>query len=141
MKKSGGNPYHKVRGRILTFLPYPYQKLVRERNVYGSFYKFSTGTELGRVFFENEVRVREVDRLFFQKSEYGNVRGTVEFQNLGSGTGFSTEVVRNTKIIIFYITSDFLTFLKVKVWSPCFSSERKTCNLIKFKLKPTHNSR
>ena len=110
-------PYPEVRGRIPTFLPYPYQKLVRERNVYGSIWNFSTGTERGRVFFENEVRVREVDGLFFKSLVYGNGTGTGEFQKLSTGTGFSTEVVRNTKIITIYITSDFLTFLKVKIWS------------------------
>ena len=69
------------------------------------------------MFFENEVRVREVYGLFFKSLVYGNGTGTGEFQKLSTGTGFSTEVVRNTKIITIYITSDFLSFLKVKIWS------------------------
>ena len=81
------------------------------------------------MFFENEVRVREVYGLFFKSLVYGNGTGTGEFQKLSTGTGFSTEVVRNTKINIFYITSDFQTFFKVKVWSPCFLCVRETCNL------------
>ena len=66
---------------------------------------------------------------------YGNGTGAGEFQKLSTGTGFSTELVRNTKLIIFYIKSDFLTFLKVKVWFPCFPSERKIVILLDILLR------
>ena len=68
----------------------------------GRFLNFSIGTERGRVFFLNEVRVREVDGLF-SKVWCRKGTDTAEFQQLSTVTGFSTEVVRNTYIITFYI--------------------------------------
>ena len=87
-------PYPGVRVRI----PYTFRTRthvrVRERNVNGSIFKSSTGTERKRVDFKNKVRVRNVEG-FFSKRWCVNGSGTDMFQKLSTGTGSSTEVGRN----------------------------------------------
>ena len=69
----------------------------------GQFSKSSMGTERRRVVFKSELRVSNVEG-FFSKRWCVNGTGTDVFQKLSTGTGFSTEVVRNKQNIILYET-------------------------------------